>query len=213
MSIKVRKNQPYDPVSDGSGGGYYQMSVASGLVTGIAANSTLFSLRWAPVPVNNRLARFELKYFKVNAIITTGFTGAQLCDFLSFVQKSFTASDSGGNQVIPAAGDQKRQQRFPDSLFLTGGDIRIASTGALTAGTRTAEAQPSDSAQFRATSAGTGGGFSVPLVEKLDEHHVPLVLEANEGFTFQNVTAFGAAGVMKFWFDMGWMEAYEPGAW
>lgn len=211
--IDLCHNQPWDPVANG-GGGYYQMAIQSGAVAGaISANSDLFCLYWNPVAAKaaGRTCRFELKYFKVNILVPVGYTSGQIMDFNSLVAKTMTASDTGGTQKIPASGDQKRQQRYPDSQFVSGGDIRMINTGALTNGTRTLEAIPFDTLS---TLLGTTATMlTVPLYENLDEHHVPLVLEPGQGFVLQNNTAFGAGGTSVFYFDMGWMESYEPAGW
>lgn len=215
MSVKgLDQNQPYDPRMHAGGGGYYQMAFKSGLITGIAANSPLFSFRWAPAAKSDgsgRTYRCQLKFIKVDAVTMTAFGAAQLCDFYTYCAKTWSASDTGGTQVLPAAGDQKRQKQYADSLFVGGGDIRIATTGALSAGTRTLEAQPFSS--FKFWSGAIGSSMSPPVLEEWDEHHVPMVFEPNQGVIIQNGTAFGATGVVQLWVDLMWMEEPEPGAW
>lgn len=196
------ENQPYSPQGRTGRGGYYQMSLKSGLVTGVASGDTIFSLRFVSAPKDGTPLRMQLKYFKVMALIQTAFATPQLCDFYAYAANNFTASDTGGTQVLPAAGEQKRNTNAQDSQFVAGGDIRIATTGALGVGTRTLEAQPYDSVQFMSAA----GGLAVPLALELNEHHVPLVFEHNQGIVFKVGTAFGATGVMQFWFDFSWME-------
>ena len=202
------KGQPYDPVAESGGGGYYQMALKSGLLpAALAAGDTLFSFYWNPVVPDGRIARCQLKFIKVNAITTTAFGTAQLIEFDTFCAKAWSGADSGGSRIIPAAGDQKRQKRYADSLFLTGGDIRIATTAALTKGTRTLEAQPFSS--FGYWSGAIGAGITPPIIEEWDDHHVPMVFEPGQGFVIDNAILFGATGVVRLWVDLMWMEEYE----
>jgi hypothetical protein len=214
MPRPINKNQPYDPVADAmdGGGGYYQMSLTTGLLAvGLAAAAPIFSFRWAPVVASGLTLRCQLKFFKLQWMVMTTFSTPQLVELDTFVAKSFTASDTGGNQIIPASGDQKRQKRYADSAFVGGGDIRISGTAALTAGTRTLEAQPFSSIPGWAAAAGSGP--PVPIYEEFNEHHVPQVFEPNQGFVIANKILTANAGVIQFWIDIGWMEEYEPGAW
>ena len=208
--MEAMSNQPYDPVGHTGGGGYYQMSLQTGLLAvGLAAAAPIFSFRWAPIqnPQFSGAARCQLKFFKLQWMVMTTFSTPQLVELDTFVAKSFTDSDTGGVQVLPASGDQKRQKRYADSLFVGGGDIRISQTAALSAGTRTLEAQPFSSIPGWAAAAGSGP--PIPIYEEFNEHHVPQVFEPNQGFIVVNKILTANAGVIQFWIDIGWMEEYE----
>ena len=184
------------------------MTIKSGLVGAtLAAGGIIAAVRWSPgttpVPM-----RFQLKYLRVYALTTTAFAAAQLVDCYLYKCRGFTGSDTGGTQVLPATLDQKRQKKYADSRFVSGGDIRIASTAALAAGTRTPEAQPCATlCSFWSSAIGSASPY--PNAWEYGEHHVPLVLENNEGFEIQNGTAFGGTGVVQYFIDMGWMEEAE----
>ena len=198
-------NQPYNPKRNGGLGGYYQASWKSGLMTGIAANAPVFSFRWAPaVRADGRILSCQLKFLKVFALTITAFGAAQVVEFDTFTQRLWTASDTGGTAGIPASGDQKRMNDFPDSAFVGGGDIRISNTAALGVGTRPGEAIASSSFAF--WSSGIGVGLVPAIIETWDEHHVPMVFEPNQGFVIQNSVLMGASGVVQLWVDIGWME-------
>ena len=211
--IDLCHNQAWDTVANG-GGGYYQMSLTTGLLAvGLAAGAPIFAFRWAPaatVPAG-LTARCELKFFKLQWMVLTAFSTPQLVELDTYVAKSFTVNDTGGSQILPASGDQKRQKRYPDSLFVGGGDIRIATTGALTAGTRTLEAQPFSS--IPGWAAAVGSGPPIPIYEEFNEHHVPQTFEPNQGFIVANKILTANAGVIQFWIDIGWMEVNEPAGW
>ncbi len=83
--------------------------------------------------------------------------------------------------------------------------FQISTTGALTAGTRTLDTNPivRRGAWCPTTTAG------VVLAEKVDmpdPDPALLYLTKDEGFVIQNVTAMGAAGVIKFMVEVAWSE-------
>jgi hypothetical protein len=213
LSRNLNMNQPYDPRGHAGGGGYYHMSFSlTAIAANLAASSPIFSIFWNPVLAiaAGRVMRFQLKMLKLNAIVTTGFTAAQEFGFKLFKAKSFTAADTGGTQVIPATGDQKKQNAYVDSQFVSGGDIRHGAP--LTAGTRTLEAQPFRSIQGYAQ---TTAGVLIPMTyqETFDEHHVPLCLEPKQGIVIITDSLMPAAGQVNVFLDIDWMEEYEPGGW
>ena len=205
----VGQNQPYDPQAWAQGGGYYKMAFQSGLVVPtLAAGGIIAAIQWKPAAQKDgRTYRFQLKKFRCFVLTTTAFAAAQLVDCYLFKVRGFTGADTGGNQKLPATLDQKVKNGYPDSLFVGGGDIRVASTAALAAGTRTPEALPQATlASF--WSAAIGASSPYPNEWTFDEHHVPIILDSGEGLEVQNGTAFGGTGGCKFFFDMEWME--EP---
>jgi hypothetical protein len=200
-------NQPFNP----PGGGYYEMSFKSGLITGIAAGSELFQFRFSSAPKTKINKRAELKFLKVDFIATTGFTAAQVVDFAARIARSFSANGTGGTQSLPPTLMQKKKTLYPDSEILANGDIRIATTAALGAGTETLDTFPFASVAGWAAAATAGKVLSLPLFEEFAEHHVPIIFQPNEGFVIQNLTAFGAAGVGSLYVDIGWLEVIDDG--
>jgi hypothetical protein len=200
-------NQPFNP----PGGGYYEMSFKSGLITGVAAASELFQFRFHSVQATNILKRAELKFLKIDFICTTGFTGAQVIDFSATVARAFTANGTGGTQSLPPANMQKRKTQYPNSEITANGDIRIATTAALGVGTKTLDTFPFASITGYAAAAGAGKVLSSPFQQEYGEHHVPIVFQDNEGFVIQALTAFGAVGVGVLYVDIGWMEVIDDG--
>jgi hypothetical protein len=189
---RVNSNQPYDPVGQAGGGGYYRQVIKTGQVGAtLAAGAIIFAMQWAPTDAQmGRKWRFELKYFRCYALTVVAFSAAQLVDCYLFKVRGFTGADTGGTQVVPATLDQKEQNRYADSKLVTAGDLRIASTAALSAGTRTPEAQ----AQLTCCSfwsAAIGNASPEPRITAFDEHNIPITFESGEGFEVQNGTAFG----------------------
>jgi len=198
-------NQPFNP----KGGGYYGISLKSGLITGVAAGSDLLQLRFHSVQGNNILKRFELKFLKIDFICTTGFTGAQAVDFGVFVARAFSANGTGGNASQVPSAMQKHKTQYPNSEMVANGDLRIANTAALGVGTKTLDTYPFASVAGWGAAATAGKVLSAPFQEEFGEHHVPIVLQDNEGLVIQNITAFGAAGVGNLYVDIEWMEVID----
>ena len=200
-------NQPFNPPK----GGYYEMSFKSGLITGIAANVDLFAFRFHSVQASGILKRAELKFLKIDFIITTGFTGAQNVDFAAYVARAYSASSTGGTASLPPSAMQKHKTQYPNSEITANGDIRIATTAALGAGTKTLDTFPFASCAGSGGAATAGKCLTVPFQEEFGEHHVPIVFQDNEGFVIQNLTAFGAVGVGSLYVDIGWLEVIDDG--
>ena len=199
--IDVCHNQPYDPMQSAGGGGYYRMTLKSGAVgTTFAAGAILFALQFLPAVAGYRM---QLKKLRLFSLTTTAFGAAQLVDLYLYKCRGFTGADTSGTQVLPATLDQRVQTKYPDSLFVGGGDIRIASTATLSAGTRTPEAQPIMTVCDMWSSA-----IGINSLNDLtfDEHNPPPVLISGEGLEIQNGTAFGGTGKVNFFLDIAWME-------
>lgn len=191
--------QPYSP-DDVGPGGYYEISAKSGLLAaGLAADAPIFSFRWAPANADGIPMRAQIKFLRVKGLVMTAYGAAQLIDLYASKVRGFTAVDSGGTSVKPATLDNKRQKGYQDTLV---NDIRIATTAALTAGTRTIEALPFFGLQFWAGAIGVPGEREVVF----DDQHIPLVLEKGEGFLIRNGTLLGATGVLQVFVELGWME-------
>ena len=199
-------NQPYAPNLRTGYGGYYELGGKSGLVgPTFASGAILFACQFKPVATLGWTPRMQLKWLKINALTTTAFGAAQAVDLQLFKCRGFTAADSAGSALVPAAGDNKKQSGYSNSLFVGGGDIRIAATATLTAGTRTPEAIAQANV-MHFWSGAIGAAPPSPTFFEFDEHHVPMTFVSGEGFEIQNGTAFGGTGVVQFWIDMGWME-------
>ena len=96
------------------------------------------------------------------------------------------------------------------SQIATNGDMRIASTAALTAGTRTLDSQ--------ALSVSHGWGGSVLLTTGAYQPQqiimyenlpgdTPLILQSNEGIVINNIVAMGAGGVFTVAVNVEWTES------
>lgn len=188
--------------------GAYRVSAVSGLITGLSAGDPVFSVRWAPVlPTANArfLTTLVLERLRVKWRTISGFTAAQEVGFDVFQARAFTASDSTGTAVVLTGNNQKKRTSAPTSSVT---DMRIAATGALTAGTRTLDAQPiatDDFAELAAAATVPKGRTELEVLDQ-DQDRYPVVLAAKEGLVVTNRVAFGAGGTGRLIVEMDWLE-------
>lgn len=170
--------------------------VSNTTFAGAGLNTPVFSFR----NIGSTLMMFHRVL--VSFTTTTAFTAAQAIQYNLFKATSFTASDSGGTALF-TSGQNKHRTSMANPA--TAPDIRIGSTGALTAGTRTLETQP-----IGAVHGWSGGvGATIPQTSLLthDAGDYPFVLAQNEGLVLVNAVAMGAAGVGTLIVQIEWCEA------
>ena len=177
---------------------WQSLGARSGLITGIAALGPLFSFR------NISANLVTIRRVGAGFMTTTAFTAAQTVDFELVVARAFAVSDSGGTAISITGSNGKHRTSLSTPTSL---DARIATTAALTAGTRTLDANALG--QIAGWSGAVGQGIA-PTVDNLLSHTPgdhPLVLAQNEGFIVRPITALGAAGVGNFYVNMEFAEA------
>lgn len=180
--------------------GWYSIGAQSGLITGVAANGALFSFR------NLAANPIIVRRIGVGFTCTVGFTGAQVLDWGLNIARAFSASDTGGTAIAVTGSNTKHRTSLATPTSI---DCRIATTGALTAGTKTLDTNTV--AQVGAFAAASTVGVMVQAAPNNllshDAGDYPLVLAQNEGFNILNLAAMGAAGVGKFYVNMEFAEA------
>ena len=179
--------------------GAYQIGVRSGAMTVVAANAPVFSFRFAPG--TGQLC--VVKRVTVSWVTTTGFTAGQAMGFGLFYARNFLTSDSGGTAIAPINNNNQQFRTKLDTAQVT--DLRIPTTGALTAGTRTLDAQPLGAVNFWVPAVGTQLVTTEMLAYDVNDY--PLVLANNEGFVIQNQILMGATGVGTLVVNVEWFEA------
>ena len=189
--------------------GSYQIAALSGAVAGVGAGSPVFSMRWAP----GTGALCLINSVVISAAVTTGFTTQQELEFGLFAARGFTVADTAGTQQVVSGNNQKMRTNMNTSLIASGGDMRISSTVALTAGTRTLDSQPMNANSFFAI-AGTASSaitnVNIPLFDRQPGEY-PIVLANNEGIVINNILAMGAAGVLRLVVYVNWTEVATYG--
>lgn len=180
----------------------YRLAMASGsMAAGLAAASPVFSFR------NHSAKPVRILAVELNAAVgATGFTaGSSLFEIV--VARAFTASDSGGTSAAftqPKTGALRTSQNT-SIINSASGNIQIATTGTLTAGTRTLDTQALGNIVAPAGTAGTTMVADIPLYVDWSSYGIPLVLAQDEGFIIRATVP--ATGVWQFGVNTAWVEA------
>jgi len=182
--------------------GSYRMSLLSGtMAAGLAANAEIFQFRWADA---TRLC-------VVSAITFDGLSGSATAFAAGFgkvdavIARSWTADGSGGSAATLTTNNQKRRTSMGTTLL---GAARIASTAALTAGTKTLDAQAIG--QYSAAIGTTTSTQWIPqtqLFHQVGGVESPLILAQNEGLVLRATVP--ATGTWQFGVTVCWTEVAE----
>jgi hypothetical protein len=139
--------------------------------------------------------------------VTTGYTGGQVTQHSLYRLRGYSAVDSGMTSMIPASGEQKMKSQMADSVM---GDMRICTTGVITAGTRTVETLPLMTKGLWCPTT-TIVSLPEPPAGVVGKSYLAY-LSANgaaalsEGLVLQNDISMGAAGVIKLNLEICWSE-------
>ena len=189
----------------GPGGGHFCVNGQSGtMAAGIASAADIFHVRWAPASTG---LMFGLLSLKVQACTLTGFAATAVGAPLQlFHGVKSTAAGSGGTplnaNIVPLFSAQSL------SAFTGGGEIRIASTAALTAPTGASNDPNPVGGCLGAPNATLVQSPEMYLFDSRDFGGHPLFLSAND--TLQVLTLNPAAtGTWVFTITMKWLETYS----
>jgi hypothetical protein len=191
--------------------GSYRVAVRTGtLAAALAAGATIFSARWGDATKMCVIQKVTARLLPL-----TPFTAATLTDHTSLdliTARSFTASDTGGTAITLTGNNQKLRTTMASSAFT---DMRISTTAALTAGTRTPDAQAM-AASIRKGNRVNPAAATEETIQPTDnilayapdvaagEH--PITLVQNEGILIRNVTVWPAAGTAVVAIEIAWSE-------
>lgn len=191
--------------------GSYAIACASGAVTTVAAATAtageLFSMQYTGT--NFALLR------KVSMIstVTTAFGTAQEVGYDLIVARSYTVAATGGTTVTVSTNNNKLATSSSATTAM--GDVRVATTGALTAGTMTIDANPLTSTSYWATAIGSQlvatlwdakTSWVTSAIQPPAPALPPIVLATNEGILIRNTILMGATGVVRCQFLVEWDE-------
>lgn len=192
------------PVDHGSLGAYAYGGFTGVIPAALAANSEIFQFRWTDA------TRFAvIRKVRFSSVVSTTFFAAGVPLQTDLVKATgWSAAGTGGTAVNPAAL-LKRRTSMGNSLVASG-DIRIATTAALGAGTKTLETLSlSTIVAPGPITASLNGQIVAPgtilwQAEVGDGEH-PLVLAQNEGFVVRSV-AVPATGTWQAAITIDWAE-------
>lgn len=176
--------------------GIYNKAMTSGVMAaGLAAAATVFQFRWSSASNVCLIRRV-----KISAGGITAFT-AGVATFNLFPARSFTANGSGGTAGTLTGANGKLRTSMATTLV---GDIRIASTAILTAGTWTLDTDPI--AGVTGSTNATAGTVILPDTLLFDHGPglYPIALVQNEGINIQATVP--ATGTWTFSVQVEWEE-------
>lgn len=195
------------PVDYGSLGAYIYGGFTGILPAALGANSEIFQFRWSSA------TNFAvIRKVRISAAVTTTFFAAGVPIQIDLIKSTaWTVAGTGGTGITVAAL-LKRRTNMGNSL-MTAGDMRIATTAALGAGTKTLETLSLSTILAAAPiTASLDGGIIAPntvLWEgEVSDGENPLILAQNEGFSIRSV-AVPATGTWQCAITVDWAEVTE----
>lgn len=186
------------PLDYGSLGSYRKSLISGTMAAGLVANSEIFQFRWSDA---TRLC-------VVHKIILDGLGGSGTAFAAGFGKvdlvpaRSWTADGSGGTSATLTGNNAKMRTAMGTTLL---GAARIASTAALTAGTKTLDTDAIGQYTFTVgTAASVQYAANIPLLGEDIGPTPPLVLAQNEGFVLRATVP--ATGTWQFGVTVIWSE-------
>ena len=189
------------------GGNSYSYSGYTGTIAAaLAANSEVLQFRFlAGTKTYALIERIEFEGMGIVAVPTA----AGPLGFEAVPARAWTAAGSGGTRINPASNNLKLETPLNTSQV---SDLGIATTGALTAGTKTL-----DTNAIGGVLGGVGtaavtvyGGTSIitpgMLFERYQNGDMPLVLANQEGFVIRTTHAGPATMTYAARFGISWRE-------
>lgn len=191
------------PAELGSRGAYGIGLVTGVLPAGLAANSEIMQFRVV------HATRFVVVRSVIvsAAVSTTAFVAGVPPTLELRIARGWSAQGTGGTGITFGANDSKKRTDFA-TTFLGSGDVRIATTAALGAGTKTL-----DGTAISAVVGNTGGATVTTQVippgtylwQRNTHDEYPLLLENNEGFVVRAVQVPGT-GTWTATVSVEWAE-------
>lgn len=179
----------------------YSIGAVTGTIAAaLGANSAVFAMRVDPgSAVKAYIERLALQYTTIVAYTTPITAGRRLAIF-----RGSGAAASGGTALATIAAKDSTGA-VSEVAAASGGDARIATTGALTVTGITFEADPI--AILTLTHVGAAGGY----IERIFEFHAtengPIILQPGQVLAVRNPAAMDAAGTWQLGVNAMWCEA------
>lgn len=189
------------PIDVGSLGSYTIGMTSGVMAAGLAANAEIFQFHWSNTPNLALIRRVTISAANAGTAFAAG-----VATFGMRAARAFTAVGSGGTIATLSGNDQKRRTSFGTTLLTTAADVRVASTAALGAGTKTLD--NNDLSSITVGVLATAGTVLAPCPSDLYAPNFsgewPLVLAQNEGFVIRATVP--ATGTWTFSVTVEWTE-------
>ena len=186
--------------------GSYSVSLFTGAYTVAAANTPMFSMRF----VAGSAGQAQIAMIQRIALVivpTVAMTTAQQVSYGAYVARSFSAVDSGGAAATLTGNNNKLRTSMTTTQLAATGDMRISTTGTLTAGTRTLDSQAFAVASAWVPSTLVAQPIQQVILYENFAGDQPLVLATQEGIIINNLILMGAAGVLSIGVTVEWTES------
>lgn len=187
------------PIDVATGGAYLFTGLSGAMAAGLAAGAPIFSMRWAPSPASMLalIHRIEIAIVETGTVFTAGIGFCQV-----FIARGFTAADTGGTSISFAGNTNKlRTSHAPSQMAMN-----VATTGALTPGTRTVDTNDCGLEVFPVPA--TANTLLLPMTDILQrafgDGDWPVVLANNEGLIL--TATMPALGTWQFAVNIDWIE-------
>ena len=193
------ENGALPTIVKGRGTGFTVSSVTGTVAAALAQNSSVFAMRLDPSAGKNAyIERIRLSYTTIVAYTTPVTANRRLALF-----RGSGAAASNGTEITEAT---KKLASSIDSEFNSalGGDMRIATTGALTVTGITYETNPIRTMSL--VHVGSAGNVYDRVFEFGNGETSPLVLEPGQLLAVRNPVAMDAAGTWQLAVDVDWYE-------
>jgi hypothetical protein len=198
--------QDYAGNSATAAGGHYRIGFTTGAVTGLTANQYFFGWRW-----NVNAWSCRMRQIKVTANMNVAFGTAQISDVALWRCQGWSVAPTAGTAItMPTTNNQVMADQTVGasmaqfSSFIStatfAGLAAIASTGALTTGSPTVDANPLAYDVFNITALGSAD--RVVLYDTTFGIDYPLTFGNLEGFLLSVPTAQGATGKVLYYVDL-----------
>ncbi len=204
VAAAVPQHTAAKPIPYGSLGHYRYAGFTGILPAALGANSEIFQFRWADA---SRLC--VILKVRISASVTTTFFAAGVPVQVDLVKSTaWTVAGTLGTAITPAALLKSRASM--GSTLLQAGDMRIATTAALGAGTKTLETLSMSAILAGGPITASLNGTIFPPGTTLFEPDMgdgehPLTLAQNEGFSIRSV-AVPATGTWQAAVTVTWAE-------
>lgn len=194
------------PFNDNAQGSYSYGGFTGILPAALAANSEIFQFRFVSAV---RMA--SIRRISISAAVSTTFFAAGVPVQIDMIKSSAWSGQGTLGTAVTISTDLRRRSSFQNSV-IAAGDIRIATTAALGAGTKTLETNSFASLLAAAPiTASLYGPIIQPTIlwqaSSGDGDH-PLLLANQEGFSIRSVAVPGT-GTWQAAITIDWIELID----
>lgn len=188
-------------ITKSPGEGYGFTSITGTIAAALAANSSVFSMRLSDATTKKAYIQKVRVDFTTIVAFTVPITAGRR---LAIYRGASLVNPSGGTAI--AAANAYKATTYAGSKFTAAnsGDIRIATTGALTVTGITYETDPFK--MLPLTHVGAAGAFIERVWEFHENESEPLILQPSQSLAIRNPVAMDAAGTWQLGVQVEWYE-------